>query len=106
LSTVWSGSSYYRQKLDHQKAHIARDAGITLIPIPFWWDKSPASLIATVSLVRPDLQIHDLSGASPIPREMPAVFDRRVYKPSAARELAPNVDITNWYCLFHHSKLT
>ncbi len=61
-----------RKRNDKQKAEIAKKNGITLIEIPFWWDKTESSLLATIHLHRPDL-MHEamLSVAHAVPSDMP-----------------------------------
>eukprot|EP01114_Cavostelium_apophysatum_P017721 TRINITY_DN5331_c0_g1_i3.p1 TRINITY_DN5331_c0_g1~~TRINITY_DN5331_c0_g1_i3.p1 ORF type:complete len:845 (-),score=169.37 TRINITY_DN5331_c0_g1_i3:2211-4745(-) len=44
-----------RQQNDELKRLACRDAGITLVAIPYWWDRSKDQLIATVRQQRPDL---------------------------------------------------
>jgi hypothetical protein len=40
---------------DAQKQIIAKDEGITLIVIPFWWEFTEESLCKRIALQRPDL---------------------------------------------------
>jgi hypothetical protein len=44
-----------QQQLDKQKLWLCKSHGITLIAIPYWWDRTLASLAATVHMHRPDL---------------------------------------------------
>jgi hypothetical protein len=60
------------------KAKHAQLLGLTLIPIPFWWDRSATSLISTIQDYRPDLLPsipHD--GCLSIPLEMPSQYHYR-----------------------------
>eukprot|EP01114_Cavostelium_apophysatum_P003467 TRINITY_DN1335_c0_g4_i6.p1 TRINITY_DN1335_c0_g4~~TRINITY_DN1335_c0_g4_i6.p1 ORF type:complete len:879 (-),score=171.48 TRINITY_DN1335_c0_g4_i6:765-3401(-) len=41
---------------DHEKRRACESVGITLISIPYWWDESPESLVATIRAVRPDIR--------------------------------------------------
>ena len=86
---------------DKVKRQLAQDKGITLIPIPCWWDGTKSrylhffqsrthylvtrtlsshflffSLIATVRLFRPDLLNNEPNqkAGQPIPEEMPPQF--------------------------------
>jgi len=43
---------------DRRKVKYAQDIGATLICIPYWWDRTPASLVKQIKEARPDL--HDL----------------------------------------------
>jgi len=49
------GESSVTQKRDREKKKICEEKGITLIEIPFWWDRKKDSLIATIQNYRPDL---------------------------------------------------
>jgi hypothetical protein len=51
------GPLQHRQKKDSEKAAVAKEEGITLITIPFWWDKMEASLVATIKQQRTDLTL-------------------------------------------------
>jgi hypothetical protein len=55
FSTSTFGSAFNRQKHDQLKKMHAMQLGITLISIPFWWDKTLSSLANTIHLVRPDV---------------------------------------------------
>ncbi len=45
-------------------------SGITLIVVPFWWDKSMESLVGTIASARPDIIMNRKAG-DVIPMEMP-----------------------------------
>jgi hypothetical protein len=64
------GSSKDLSQRDQDKRTAARQAGITLIEIPYWWDQRLATLQATIHKIRPDL-IPNPGLASPIPTEEP-----------------------------------
>ncbi len=42
------------QQRDRTKELICINNGITLIVVPFWWDRTVESLVATIHDVRPD----------------------------------------------------
>src|SRR5688500_13406879 len=42
------GSSDIVHKRDEEKMEKCKNAGITLIHIPYWWDKEKSSLVATI----------------------------------------------------------
>ena len=44
-----------KKKRDKEKKEICKENGITLIEIPYWWDKQLSSLIATIHQQRKDL---------------------------------------------------
>eukprot|EP01027_Heterolobosea_sp_BB2_P000282 GEZU01000413.1.p1 GENE.GEZU01000413.1~~GEZU01000413.1.p1 ORF type:complete len:468 (+),score=89.89 GEZU01000413.1:405-1808(+) len=53
---VFSGSSNgHQQRRDEQKAEICQRAGITLIVVPYWWDRKQSSIAESIHAVRPDL---------------------------------------------------
>eukprot|EP01114_Cavostelium_apophysatum_P003644 TRINITY_DN1370_c0_g2_i1.p1 TRINITY_DN1370_c0_g2~~TRINITY_DN1370_c0_g2_i1.p1 ORF type:complete len:645 (-),score=176.79 TRINITY_DN1370_c0_g2_i1:23-1957(-) len=56
----------YRDR-DSEKRDACAAAGITLIEIPYWWDKELKSLEATVAKYRPDLISRVISDADAIP---------------------------------------
>jgi hypothetical protein len=40
---------------DKQKTELCKKQGITLIEVPYWWDRKSSSLAVTVYTIRPDL---------------------------------------------------
>jgi hypothetical protein len=76
------GSSSVRQRRDQAKVKFASQLGITLISIPFWWDRTSDSLASTIEYYRPDIHLQ-AKKALPISMEMPdkfgdgAKFDRQ-----------------------------
>lgn len=56
------GDSDVQKSNDQQKLEACRQAGITLIQVPYWWSGDKESLQGTIHLVRPDLV--DDSGVS------------------------------------------
>lgn len=58
----------HRKRLDLEKLLACERLGITLIEIPYWWDRSVESLQMTIKRIRPDLdQSRPLPNAAPIP---------------------------------------
>jgi len=49
------GNSQDRMKLDEEKWLLSRKNGITLIAVPFWWQKNRGPLLAAILEQRPDL---------------------------------------------------
>jgi hypothetical protein len=91
------GQASNRQRIDAIKQAFAKERGITLIPIPFWWDKSPASIAATIQFYRPDIQLEGITPAAAIPSEMPQQVKARVkYMPNAASDYKEQVNPTGW----------
>jgi hypothetical protein len=69
-STLYLGDSIIRKRRDQAKRKFASQFGITLISIPFWWDRSSDSLASTIEYYRPDINLQ-AKKAPPIPLEMP-----------------------------------
>jgi hypothetical protein len=93
------GQLHRRQTSDQQKADIAKNYGITLIPIPFWWDKEHSSIISTLYSLRPDLSLSHIQGM-PIPLLMPEKFKQAIrYYPNVAKEYNDFHDPSGWYDL-------
>ena len=59
------------QTRDEIKAALSSTKGITLIEVPYWWDRKLSSLAATVYNTRPDLFTEQPKG-KPIPLIPPA----------------------------------
>jgi hypothetical protein len=54
---------------DEEKKKQCRLAGIDLIEIPYWWDRSEQTLAATITKHRPDLlHIFQISSESTYPQ--------------------------------------
>jgi len=66
ISTNYFGSSQSIKNHDRQKQIISHAIGITVVPIPYWWDLQQNSLQATLSGVRPDVFSVPLD-SNPIP---------------------------------------
>ena len=64
------------QRRDQAKRKFASQFGITLIPIPFWWDRSSDSLASTIEYYRPDINLQTKKKVLPIPPEMPDRFKK------------------------------
>jgi hypothetical protein len=76
-SVVMYGSLQRRKALDEEKKKICNSIGISLIEIPYWWDGSVDSLLATIHHFRPDCVADTKS--SRIPTQVPTA---RHYKTS------------------------
>jgi hypothetical protein len=74
--TNYLGSSEIRQRRDQAKIKFASQLGITLISIPFWWDRSSNSLISTIQYYRPDIVLQSSKQVPPIPKEIPLRFKK------------------------------
>jgi hypothetical protein len=59
-----------RKRMDQIKEKLCKEAGISLIKIPFWWDRKQSSLAATIHSQRPDL-FPEVPMGTPIPIEEP-----------------------------------
>jgi hypothetical protein len=74
------------QRRYQTKQEFADKMGITLIAIPFWWNKSSAELAATIKAYRPDINISVPSNSLPISRTMPPKPLKT--KPNTSKELS------------------
>jgi hypothetical protein len=106
-----------KQKLDKMKLEVSKQAGISLISIPFWWDKREGSLAATIKLHRPgiirldirdscqyyiviilDIQFPDSVIGSPIstvlPRNTKTYLDN--YIPAVPLQISQLFEPTGW----------
>jgi hypothetical protein len=72
--------------------------GLTLISIPFWWDKSSNSLASTIESARPDIKISaSTSKPSSISPYMPIKYQRQIkYTPNVSLDFKGQVDPTGW----------
>jgi hypothetical protein len=99
---------------DSYKRGISKEHGITLIEIPFWWQKTEASLISTIRAVRPDIGL-PASNSAPISLEMPTTLKANIhhilliynctayielssYMPTQHIQWPTGKDSTGWYC--------
>jgi hypothetical protein len=91
------GQASNRQRADKIKHSFATSIGITLISVPYWWDKSPNSLAATIQYYRPDITISVPSKTLPIPSHMPMNFQRQFrYVPNSSKEYKEQINPTGW----------
>ncbi len=97
------------QERDKMKRWICKGTGITLVIIPYWWDKKIESLAATIRVARPDIPFPSalLSGL-PISTLSPQRIQKgrnqnmmmRVVK-NYTKEMetaSRDVDVKGWYC--------
>jgi hypothetical protein len=97
MSTPMFGKAADRQRADNIKLKFAKQMGITLISIPFWWNKSPQDLASTILLHRPDINLHHIASKSPISTVMPAKYQTRTkYFPNTSKDLKEDIDPTGW----------
>jgi hypothetical protein len=98
FSTHTYGSAHTRQKKDEIKKNFAKKLGITLIDIPFWWNKSANSLAATIHYRRMDLLDKPKEGVLRIPEKMPYRLQNRIaWKRNIAQEYSETIDPTTWF---------
>lgn len=71
------GNAWSQRERDSEKRRACSEKGITLIEIPFWWDRDKSSLVATIHERRADL-IGE-TGAKPIPTESPLAFPQGIH---------------------------
>jgi hypothetical protein len=76
---------------------ISQELGITLIPIPYWWDKTLPSLAATIHYYRPDIPLSQPM-TEPIPFK--PTTKRKIstkYEHNVAQALDAAINPTGWY---------
>jgi hypothetical protein len=99
-STRLFGPATGRQRADQLKMRFATDMGITLIPIPFWWNRTTSSLASTISATRPDLHFGNLSKDEPISKDMPKQLIKQFkYTPNTSIVYHEGIDPTGWYVI-------
>jgi hypothetical protein len=62
------GSQWQQKQRDNAKKEICQMGGITLIEVPYWWDKQIPSLVGTIHEMCADLLL-DRVGGLPIPAQ-------------------------------------
>ncbi len=67
------------QKRDEFKQTICYQDGITLIVIPYWWNRSVESLAHSIYMARPDVPVSSYLTGDKIPTEIPKIL-RKFYK--------------------------
>ena len=91
-----------KKSSDVTKSAICKEKGITLIEIPYWWDKSIKSLYATIYNNRPDL-LSVLPTGNPIPLIPPVEkLDKSLSRIKESLMLSTEwdnstMDPTGWY---------
>ena len=82
------------------KQEYAKQNGITLISIPFWWGGSPSVLQSVIRWHRPDLLIDTpIPNTFPLSLEVPAKFNKFSYTRNRVQEVTAETDPTGWYIL-------
>jgi hypothetical protein len=83
---------------DKMKKEYAKNAGITLIEIPFWWDKSIDSLAATIRSTRMDLSALPFGQQSkPIDSQIPVKSIKPfVYRPNVPQKYSDKLNLSGW----------
>jgi hypothetical protein len=67
------GSGWNQQNRDKEKRETCKDKGITLIEIPYWWDKTLTSLKTTINHARQNLVYNNSRHLTPTPvQELPS----------------------------------
>lgn len=79
-----AGEPMDRQEKDKEKREICKKQGLTLIEIPYWWDRRVDTLAATIHKIRPDLVPVAPPGASPIPEQLPAKILKKIRADNSA----------------------
>ena len=73
-NSVFFGACNKQKVRDKHKSVQCRKKKITLIIVPYWWDRQLLSLQATIYSVRPDVVADPGSGGTVIPAQPPTPF--------------------------------
>ena len=63
LGTPW----HQQRQRDEEKRKACKENEITLIEVPYWWNKETSTLAATIHKERNDLISHSMNGEQSIP---------------------------------------
>ena len=63
LGTLW----HQQRERDEEKRKACKENEITLIEVPYWWNKETSSLAATIQKERNDLIPYSMNEGQPIP---------------------------------------
>ena len=75
----------HRISQDNFKENSCKSLGISLVKIPYWWDRKVSSLAATLCAVRPDLFDIPVVG-DVIPISEPSITSKAVVEHKTARK--------------------
>jgi hypothetical protein len=91
------GRATDRQRADMMKQTFATRAGITLVVIPFWWNKSLSSIASTIQALRPDIELTYITDTT-IPSHMPDKYYKRIkyLKWVSPKPYDEQLDPTGW----------
>ncbi len=85
---------------DQEKKEICNRSGITLIEIPYWWDKKIETVAHAIHVTRPDILLpSNLQISKPImmPQNPPKFKIQAIpYFPKKESIVSPNFDPTGW----------
>ncbi len=111
LAIEYNGEGHYKfiplydelettQRRDKVKKYLCESNGITLLVVPYWWDKSAESLARTIHELRPDITVPPsfLAGRA-IPDVMPRQREmiRGEFYPKQEAQPSNTFDATGWY---------
>jgi len=49
------GTTMFRQQRDEEKRKACKNAGITLLEVPYWWQHDKESIVAAIFKLRPEV---------------------------------------------------
>jgi len=76
----FAGQSNSVKLVDQLKQELAKQVGIDIIAVPYWWDRKEDSLGNSIRAVRPDLIPSPLGDGQPIPDQPPVKPQKRQRK--------------------------
>ena len=83
-----------RKERDKQKLELCEKQGITLVQVPYWWNKKTDSLAATIQNKRPDLLPTLMYSEPAIPLSKPATKPKN-------ESINKNISHCVYFCRFN-----
>lgn len=89
------GPQRKQKERDDEKRRACLERGITLVEVPFWWDKTKESLQNSIHQANKEL-IASTGDGSPISKDPPAGFDANVMPLMLAEDWKEGDNLLGW----------